>query len=382
MLNWLARRIKLGVEGDRFRLGHFEVRAGDWLLMRNPSPYNTFTDLSPGLFTHVGVVAVEDGSDGIRRFVIADLPERGEHVPATNVEAYLVRTLHYFFLRHESPEVGKKMGQVAAILIGNETQFDLTFRTDRVLKLKGKPLENQRLNTYCAGFLLLCAQETTAPRSEFFPIPENPPGHKFLANLAKLDISIGDHFVSPTGAVFSPHLKLVGRRRPMYSPDREIKEAIYDHFGYLMIHQDLTPTQNTFQSLRTKVASLSQSNPWLARALAKAGNVSEHMDLQAAAKTAAVIETLDEIADDNMNGFLAARTALLAPPLERLSEHGFDDEGIRRTKAFRKRHADLFERLVQRKVTLREMRIELVDYYILQGKRQLRERFFQGGDGP
>jgi hypothetical protein len=49
--------------------------------MRNPSPYNLFTDLSPGLFTHVGVITAETGSDGIRRMVVVDLPERGERMP-------------------------------------------------------------------------------------------------------------------------------------------------------------------------------------------------------------------------------------------------------------------------------------------------------------
>lgn len=377
LLNWLTRRVKFGVEDDHFRLGHFEVRPGDWLLMRNPSPYNCFTDLSPGLFTHVGVVAVEEGNDGIRRFVIADLPERGDHVPSTNVEAYLVRTLHYFFVRHKDADVAKKMGEVARMLIGNKTQFDLTFQTDRVLALKGKPLENQRLNTYCAGFLLVCAQETTAPRSDFFPIPEHPPGERFLKNLSKLGISIGDNFVSPTGPVFSPKLELVGRRRPMYSPDREVKEAIYDHFGYLMIHEDLQPTQNTFQVLRTKVAGLSQSNPWLARALAKANNVSEHMDLKAAAKTAAVIETLDEIADESMNGFLAARQALYAPQPGVLEKQGVDDSEIRRIKKYQERHARILKRLVEGQVSPRTARIDLVNYYVQRGKQQLRNRFFQ-----
>ena len=77
LLAWLQRRMERGIEEDRLRLGPMELRPGDWLLMRNPSPYNLFTDLSPGLFTHVGVVAVEQGEDGIRRFVIVDLPERG-----------------------------------------------------------------------------------------------------------------------------------------------------------------------------------------------------------------------------------------------------------------------------------------------------------------
>src|SRR5204863_6836716 len=112
LLAWLAVRKAQGLEGETYRLGHFEVRPGDWLLMRNPSPYNLFTDLSPGLFTHVGVVAAEQGKDGIRRMVIVDLPEKGR-MPATNVETFLKRTLHYVFVRHQDPDMARKMAQVA-----------------------------------------------------------------------------------------------------------------------------------------------------------------------------------------------------------------------------------------------------------------------------
>src|SRR5690606_15936096 len=152
LLAWLAVRADRGVIGDSYRVGDFEVQAGDWLLMRNPSPYNMFTDIAPGLFTHVGVVATETGSDGKRRFVIVDLPERGERIPATNVDAYLPRTLHFVFLRHRNPAIGEQMGRAAEEMIGNETQFDLTFRTSRVLEMKGKPLKGARIHTYCAGF--------------------------------------------------------------------------------------------------------------------------------------------------------------------------------------------------------------------------------------
>jgi hypothetical protein len=107
---WLAARSEHGLEFDTYRLGQFEVQPGDWLLMRNPSPYNLFTDLAPGLFTHVGVVALETGSDGKRRMVVVDLPERGTSMPATNVEIFIQRTLNYVFLRHPDLEIAKKMG--------------------------------------------------------------------------------------------------------------------------------------------------------------------------------------------------------------------------------------------------------------------------------
>ncbi len=115
LLQKFRQRAEQGVLGDTFRYGDLAVRSGDWLLMRNPSPYNLFTDLSPGLFTHVGVVTTLTGNDGKRRFVIVDLPERGTHIPANNVDTYLARTLHFFFLRHTDPVVGERMGQACAI---------------------------------------------------------------------------------------------------------------------------------------------------------------------------------------------------------------------------------------------------------------------------
>lgn len=376
LLEWLQNRLQHGIIGDEYRVGNFAVRAGDWFLMHNPSPYNLFTDLSPGLFTHVGVVAVEEGSDGIRRFVIVDLPERGDTIPAINVDQYIQRSLHYFFVRHETPDVGKKMGEVALSIVGNETEFDLTFQTDRVLQLKGQPLSGRRIHTYCAGLLVLCAQETSAELDEFFPIRESPAAGNTLANLGKLGLSIGNEFVSPTGALFSPRLKIIARRHPMYDPTREIKEVIYNHFAVSMSTQNLIPSPTAYQSLRQKLAEASQSNPLLAQLLAKANNVSEHMDLVSAARAAAVIETLDEIADGNMDQFLEARYALTAGSVKRLAAQGTNKNDMERIQEYRKRHDTLFHRWTQRQLSVQAMRSELVAYYSARGKRQLDERFF------
>ncbi len=376
LLEWLARRMKYGVEGGVFRYGNLELRSGDWLLMRGASPYNMFSDLTPGLFTHVGVVTVETDAKGIRRFLLVDLPERGAYIPATPVDTYLKRTLHYFFLRHEDLAVQQAMGQAGADVIGNETQFDLTFRTDRVLKLKGKPLKGRRLNTYCAGFLLLCAQTTSAPRTEFFPVNEHPPGGHCQANLKRLGLSIGDNFISPTGALFSSKMSIVGRRNPIYSPLREVKEAVYDHFAYSMVDKKLTPAPNTLQALRAKFAGLAKYNPWLAKELAKRNNVSEHLDLEAAAQAAAVVETLDEIADGKSGEFSEARQAFMAGPVEQLAKAGLKQKEIERIKMYRKRHQQLYSRWLEG-LSPRDVRIELVQYYQEQGTKAVDERFFR-----
>jgi hypothetical protein len=378
LLTWLDQRHRRGIVEDAYRLGQLELRPGDWLLMRNPSPYNRFTDLSPGLFTHVGVVAAEVGPDGIRRFVIVDLPERGATVPATTVDTYLLRTLHFFFLRHEDPDAGRQMGQAAVAMIGNESQFDLTFQTRRVEALRGKPLEGQLIHTYCAGFLLICAQQTLRPREEFFPIVELPAGGHAPANLAKIGLVIGEDFVSPTGAIFSPRMQIVGRREPMYDPAREVQEAIYDYFADRMRDRTLTPSPDLWQMLRQQVADAAMQSPWLARALARASNVSERLDLTAAAKAATVIEILDEIAEGNLEAFVAARAAVMAGPLDEPTRARLEPEQAANIETFQSRHPELVQRWAAGQLPARDLRIELVNYYVRQGQMQLDARFFAG----
>lgn len=379
LLAWFKQRMDQGVTGDSFRWGRLEVQAGDWLLMRNPSPYNHFTDLSPGLFTHVGVVAVEEGSDGIRRFVIVDLPERGAHIPATNLDVYFerTRTLHYFFLRHDDPAVCAKMGQAAQDMIGNEAQFDLAFDTSRVAAMKDKPLKDAPIHTYCAGFLLLCAQQSSAPRSEFFPFSETPTEGKTRENLGRLGLSIGQDFISPTGAIFSPRLQIAGRREPMYDPAREVQEAIYDYFAKCMAQKTLTPSPDAHDLLIQKAAELSENLPWLARALARANDVSEDMDLEAAAKAAAVVGTLDEISEENLSAFVEARAAIVAGKMDEEAKKRYSPEAIQRIESYRERHAELFKQWSASQLSARELRIALVEFYVQRGQTQLDERFFR-----
>jgi hypothetical protein len=366
---------KNGLAGDTYRLGSMEIQSGDWLLMRNPSPYNLFTDLSPGLFTHVGVATIEKVSDGVRRMVIVDIPERGPEMPATNLDAFVQRTRHFVFLRHPDPAAARQMADAAAATIGNVTEFDLNFRTERVLALKGQPLVGKKIHTYCAGLLYLCALQTDRERSEFFPLAEGPAGGYTAENLARFGFTFGEDFISPTGAFFSPTLKLVGRREPMYDPPREIEEAVFDHFAQSLLAREVTPAPDAFQMLRLKVAEAAKGNPLLAKAVASAAGVLEEMDLVAAAKAKALIEALDEVAYGASGEFVAAREAIISggvvPPGVKLSAA---DQA--RMKDLLARHADLADRWRKNQLSPRALRIELVQYYVAEGKRRLEERFF------
>jgi len=379
---WLDARMRKGIAEPRFRYGRIEVQPGDWLLMRNPSPYNSFTDLSPGLFTHVGIVTAETGKDGIRRMVIVDLPERGTTIPATNVETFLDRTLHYSFLRHEHPAVAAQLGQAAADCIGNASLFDLNFRTDRVAEMADKPLAGQPIHTYCAGFLLLCAQTTKLPRDEFFPLPERPAGERVVQNFKQLGLTFGDNFISPTGALFSPRFELVGRREPMYDPRREIEEAIFDHFAHRSHAVPLVESPDMLQALRTKMAEASKNNPLLAKALAATANVSENLDLVAAAKMGAVVEALDEIAYGNSAAYFNARLAITEGPLPAPVVGRTAEQVAMLAKLRTGEHAALAKRWDAQQLSARGLRIELVNDYIQHGKRQLDERFFQAALAP
>ena len=370
-----------GIEEDSLKLGSLELRPGDWLLMRNPSPYNLFTDLSPGLFTHVGVVAVEQGEDGIRRFVIVDLPERGARIPATKVETFLSRTLHYVFLRHEDAEVGRLMGQAAADMIGNESQFDLQFETSRVTALRGKPLRGELIHTYCAGFLLACTLPTSRPREEFFPITESVAGGNMASNLKQLGLSFGQDFLSPTGAMFSPQLKIVGPPRAGVRSGPGGPRVDLRPFRRRHDPQDLDALAGRLSGLAGEAGRDGQAVPWLANALARANDVNARMDLEAAARTAAVIETLDEIAEENLNEFAAAYSRAAGRTAGRGSSKQYTPEQIDRMQAYRRQHPDLSRQRAEGRLTAGELRGKLVRFYADRGRRQIDERFFAGRGG-
>ena len=391
LIAWLQTVNREGFSETGYRVGAYEVQPGDFLLMRNPSPYNQFTDLSPGLFTHVGVVALARGRDGLNHLVLVDLPERGNRIPAANVETYVLRSLHFCFLRHPDPQIAAGLAKAAHDVIGNESLFDLGFRLQGVLGLKGQPLAGKRIETYCAGLLLLCALQTPAGRQEFFPIREHPRGGQTLENLAKLGLSMDDDFISPTGALFSQKLMLVGRREPMYDPKREVEEAVFDHFAWLMANRTLIPAPTLFQSLRQKVAEASKTNPIIAEALAKAAGVNAKTDLASAAKAAAVIETLDEIAFGASGEFEDAWGFLREVPANQLAREGEPAEDVAIAAQMQRRHADLYQAFRQGRLLPRRLRIELVKYYTEAGKQGLEERFFastqnsgneQGGEAP
>jgi hypothetical protein len=375
LLAWLdVRRTRGIVDKDALLLEGRPIQPGDWMLMRNPSPYNLFSDLAPGLYTHVGVVAATTPADGIRRIVVVDLPERGTRLPATPVDMFVKRTLSYAFLRHDDPAVAAKMASVAASIIGNPSQFDLNFRIDRVNQLRGQALAGKKITTYCAGLLWLCAQETGHERTEFFPIAERGAGGKTPANLAKLGLSIGDDFVSPTGPLFSVRMSIAAERTPMYLPQREIEQAVFDHFAQGMRERDLAPSLDQYQSLRVKLAEAAKTNDLLAKALAKANNVSEEMDLVSAAKAAAVVETLDEAAFGASAAYGRAFDAIVVDDADRRSPTAAERTAI---AAARKTHADLYQRWLADRLTSRELRQKLVRHYIDAGRRQLDERFFE-----
>lgn len=378
LLAWLDLRRKRGIVGEEpLVLEGRAIRPGDWMLMRNPSPYNLFSDLAPGLFTHVGVVAATTPSDGIRRIVVVDLPERGTRLPATPVDTFVKRTLNYAFLRHEEPTVAARMASVASSIVGSPSQFDLNFRIDRVDRLRGKPLAGQTITTYCAGLLWLCAQETGRPRSEFFPIPEKSAGGRTSENLAKLGISIGDDFVSPTGPLFSPRMTVAAWRTPMYLPQREIEQAVFDHFARGLREQELSPSLDQYQSLRLKLAEAAKSNDLLAKALAKANDVSEEMNLVSAAKAAAVVETLDEAAYGASAAYGQAFDAIVVEDDDRPQLTPTQRQAIAKA---REEHADLRQRWLDYRLSSRELRQALVRHYIAQGQRQLDARFFSNKD--
>jgi hypothetical protein len=131
-----------------------------------------------------------------------------------------------------------------------------------------------------------------------------------------------------------------------------------------------------------KVAAAAKTNASLAQALVSAVGLNEETDLVAAARAKAVIETLDEIAYGSSGEYLLSQQAMRAPPARTLDPKSFTREQIVTTQKFQQRHARLWSLWDQEQVSPRSMRIELVNYYIAQGKATLDRRFFSVAAAP
>lgn len=376
MLRWLDRWQREGVGTDGMRVGNLIVQSGDWLLMRSPSPYNHCTDIAPGLFTHVGVIARVKGSDGIWRMALVDVTERQAHIGANNVEQDVLPTLQYAVLRHDDPTVAKRMGEIAASLVGNELEFDLGFDLKLVSSMKGQSLSGRKIKTYCAGLLWLCAQETDRPRAEFFPIPEYPTSGKTVENLKTLGMKIGRDFVSPTGPLFAPKMRLVGFSRPIHDHAREIEQRVFDYFATSLAEKNVQPSHSLYQSFRLRLAEMARGNPLLAQAIAASNSVHADTDLVSAARAVAMVETLDEVAYSCSGEFLASVGSLRPGTDEELAQAGVPAPERERIRGFRQRHADLWRGVTEGKLLVWQVNDALVKYYSERGERMIDERFF------
>lgn len=99
------------------------------------------------------------------------------------------------------------------------------------------------------------------------------------------------------------------------------------------------------------------------------------MDLQAAEKTAIVVKTLNQIAEEKRKQFEQARSALteeLTPSAANAERRLLQQRQLR----FRERHQDLWQRWQAARLTPRQLRIELLEYYVERGQQGVTKRFF------
>ncbi len=380
LLRQLTQIQNEGLPARSLRVGRHEIRPGDWLLIRNPSPYNLFTNLSPGLFTHVGIVAEQFDARGRRRLVVVEILEQGTRILASNVDAYLQVTLNYVFLRHRDPRVARKMAERAAEAIGRPCRFDLAFQLDGVERLKNHPLADVKIETYCAGILLLAAQETGLARERFFPLPEVPRNQLVIENLHRMGMAVGSTLVTPTGPLFAQDMELVGRRETLFDPSREIEQAVFDHFAGRIIERTVHPRANLYQNLRQRLAEMSRDNPRLAEVLAQLNNVDAETDLAAASRAAAVVEALDEVAYGQSAWYRATTEAFRAGPRDWMTQQGLDSAQIRAIERRRDSQSELWEAWQARQLSPLQLQDALIERAISIGREQVDGRFFRASE--
>ncbi|QDV67699.1 hypothetical protein Poly24_14030 [Rosistilla carotiformis] len=382
LMPWLASLAEHGVQGATFRWGPVEIQAGDWVLQRNPSPYNRFTDLSPGLFTHVGIAAEVTDNAGIRRIVIVDLPETGTKIEADTADEFVSTSLHWVVLRHRDPKSAAAMGRVAAKLAGRTSEFDLTFNTALVHEQRGivdRP--DDAVRTYCAGFLALCAQEAGVSWEQLFPLVERPINDRCGENLESLGLTMTE-FLSPSGPLFSPDLQIVGARPPMYAPDNQIREAVYDQFARRISEREFQMHETSAQRLRQQLAELSSDYSWVRAALAQVNDVSPAIDLVVAGRVATIVENLDAIADTQAEAFSDAMTLVTAQGVPAKAP---PEEAARLTEVLanlKSDHPQWFADAAAGKLSNRQLQQLLTRFYSEQGQVSVDAMFFPESPSP
>lgn len=372
LLSWATQRAQLGVTGETFRWGSNQLRGGDWILVSQTSSLRCVTNLSPGVFTRAGVVTEDTGGDRKRRFLVVALPEQADQVEATNVDVFLSQASSFLILRHTDPEVARHMSAAARELIGNESQFDPLLNAERVAPRSGQPLRGQLVHASSGGLLLLCGQAARRSREELFPILEQPAGGYLVTNLQQLGIAIGPHIVTPTGALFSTSMQIVGRGDPHYEPADEIAQAICDHGIHRLCDERWTVSPVMKQTLARHLIQVSRSTPWLSRALTRARDESAHRDLESAAQATALLDIIEATARRNAEACVAA-VAALQPPTE---DNSGDAVRLPSEARLGSRHQALFADWRAGKLNPWQLRSELVEYYIQAGCQQLDQLFF------
>ena len=124
------------------------------------------------------------------------------------------------------------------------------------------------------------------------------------------------------------------------------------------------------------MAEAARHNSLLAAAMTAAQGVSHNLDLVSAAKAAAVVETLDDIAYGASGEFLKAQEAIRSAPADRRSERGLSAAQRAALATYRQRHPRQFEQWRQGQISRRQLRVELVSYYVAQGRAEIDRRFF------
>ena len=74
-----------------------------------------------------------------------------------------------------------------------------------------------------------------------------------------------------------------------FDPGREIRESVFDYFADSMVEGEVNLDSGLYQRFRQSLVRLSKDNPLLKRLIAQANNVSDRIDLDAAARAEKVI---------------------------------------------------------------------------------------------
>ena len=325
-----SKAVQGAAPSETMRVMGIHFQRGDWILLREATPFTVASSLHPQCYHRIALVAHEAGTDGLGRLVVIDHTNNRLGVQVSSLDNWIAfvqeHTIAWCVLRPVDALLSQMIEQSALSLAvvrssARESNERSSVFQDRSCFSSGLAVTRSALAA------------TGVNPAIFFPLQESSPEGILGDNLKRLGVDLPDSFCSPTGLLLSKACIPIAMKIQAFDSRCGIRSAVFEYFD---------------RSLCTRVVD----------------SLSEH----SGSKTITLF--LNEVADRAVAAFDTAILAIVesddpdaAPPTDAQSES-------------LRLYSHLVEQWGQQQLSLAQLREEVSQHVVADAIRTLDRKFF------